>query len=268
MLCRAISFVRRSEAGRSKPPLVIAEMPDGSAIDVWIKAPGLHATISQAAPAREWMAARVAEVLNIPCAQPVCVALSPEFIDAIPSNGLAECLRSGPNVVFGSRHLGTGWRRWNEAASLPRSEHQSQAEAYLFDTIIQNWDRRIANPNILRKGDRYRLIDHEEAFVSATGPQEDRSVVRLPWQVGGINNYSMGDYQHPFWRSIKTSKRVDLSQAAAAWKSLPEDTFSVYADEAPEVWGRQTCHDIADYLSQAVDRLDDIVNVIERAREQ
>lgn len=266
--CQAISFVRRADSGRSRPPLVLAEAHDGELIDVWIKAPGLHNTISEASLAREWMAAKVAIALGIPCATPLCVSVSPEFIGTLQSEDLAEKLRNGPELVYGSRNLGSGWRRWTQAASLPRSKHQSQAEAYLFDTLIQNWDRRIANPNILRLGDQFRLIDHEETFATASGSTDERSYAKLPWKVGGISNHIMGDYQHPFWRAIKTSRYVNFPQAAASWQRLPKALFLEYANEAPEDWGRSTCNDIAAYLADAVDHLGEIVATIERAREQ
>ncbi|ETX10248.1 hypothetical protein OCH239_22305 [Roseivivax halodurans JCM 10272] len=146
--------------------------------------------------------------------------------------------------------------------------HQLHGSAYLFDTIIQNWDRRIANPNILKMGDNFTLIDHEEAFVSATGTEVDRSAVRLPWEVFGITNFISGDMQHPFWRVLKRSNHVDFSRAAASWKGLPDDTFSLYAADAPDAWGRATCDSIAGYLSDARSNIDAVVDTIERAREQ
>lgn len=266
MECEAVSFVRRSTSGRSKPPLVFAELPTGELIEVWLKAPNLHAGISDAAPSREWMAAHLAEALGLPCPSPVKVRLSQGFLESLPDQKLADALRSGPVVVYGATDLGPGWRRWTEASSLPRAQHQLQGEAYLFDSIIQNWDRRLANPNILKKGDDFRLLDHEECFGTATGPDEDKAVIPLPWKVNGLTNFIAGDYQHPFWRKLKRSKHVDFAAAAQAWKSLPEDTFSLYAIDAPAEWGA-ACDDIASYLSLAVGHIDEVVAAIEGARE-
>ncbi|SDY76094.1 hypothetical protein SAMN05444340_11730 [Citreimonas salinaria] len=151
---------------------------------------------------------------------------------------------------------------------MPQRMHQLHGEAYLFDTIIQNWDRRIANPNMLKKGDEFRLIDHEEAFVSATGADEDRDVVRKPWEAFGIDNFIAGDMQHPFWRRLKPSNHVDFGRAADAWKSLPDDTFSLYAAEASGDWGRATCDSIAAYLDDARRNIEAVVDAIQRAREQ
>lgn len=264
--CEAVSFARRSTSGRSKPPLVFAELPTGEAIEVWLKAPRLHPGISDAAPSREWMAARLAEDLGLPCPPPVLVRLTEEFMASLADDDLAAALLAGPNVVYGAMNLGPGWRRWTEANRLPRAQHQLQGQTYLFDSILQNWDRRIANPNILKKGDEFRILDHEECFGSATAPQEDRAFIHLPWVVGGLTNYIAGNYQHPFWRALKSSNHVDFNIAAQTWKDLPEDTFSMYADEAPAEWGT-ACDDIAIYLSRAVQHIDEVVLAIEGARQ-
>lgn len=241
-------------------------MPSGDMVEVWLKAPGLHAGISDAAPSREWMAARLAEDLGLPCSTALQVRLTDEFIDTLSDHELAAALRAGPSVVYGATHLGAGWRRWSEASAMPRSMHQLHGETYLFDTIIQNWDRRIANPNILKKGDEFRILDHEECFGSATAPLEDQAVITLPWRAGGIANFIAGDYQHPFWRRLKPSRYVDFNIAAQAWKSLPADTFSLYANEAPADWGG-ACDDISSYLTLAVQHIDEVVAAIEGARE-
>lgn len=258
--------MRRAVSGRSKPPLVIAEMPDGTPIEVWLKSPKLHDGISDDAPAREWMAARLAEDLDLPCAPPVLVRVTGDFIASLQDEELAECLDATPPVAFGSMHLGPGWRRWSEAAKMPRSKHRVAGMTYLFDTIIQNWDRRKVNPNILKKGSEFRLIDHEEAFAACSGDIDDRPYARFPWSVGGINNYISGGYQHPFWQFIKRSGNVNFSDLAGAWKSLPQDTFSLYANDAPVEWGPDTCRDIAAYLDDAVRNIDDIIAAIEGAR--
>ena len=234
-------------------------------MEVWIKAPGLHESISDAAPSREWTAARLAEDLGLPCPPPILVRLSEDFLSTLSDKKLVAVLQAGPKVVYGAMHLGAGWRRWTEASGMPRSTHQLYGQTYLFDVILQNWDRRIANPNLLKKGDDFRIIDHEECFVSATGAMQDRAATVLPWRPGGITNYVAGDCQHPFWRKLKQSKHVDFDLAARAWKSLPADTFSMYADEAPTQWGG-ACDDISSYLTLAVQHIDEVVAAIEGAR--
>lgn len=265
MQCEAVSFVRRSASGRSQPPLVFAELPTGDTTEVWLKAPRLHPCVSEAAPSREWMAARLADDLGLPCPPPILVRLTEDFIDSLTDDNLAASLREGPNVVYGSMNLGPGWRRWTEASNLPRNMHQLQGRAYLFDSIIENWDRSIGNPNILKKGDDFRLIDHEESFGSATAPAEDRAVITPPWEVGGLTNFIAGDLQHPFWRKLKRSNHVDFNSAAQDWKNLPPDTFSMYASDAPAEW-RDACDEIATYLTLAVQHIDEVVAAIEGAR--
>ncbi|MDD7973920.1 HipA family kinase [Roseinatronobacter alkalisoli] len=264
--CEAVSFARRATSGRSKPPLVFAETPFGETVEVWLKAPRLHPGISDTAPSREWMAARLAEDLGLPCPPPILVRLTDDFTESLSDENLAESLRAGPSVVYGAIHLGSGWRRWSEANKMPRHQHQIQGQTYLFDTIIQNWDRRIANPNILKKGDEFRILDHEECFGSATAPDDEKPFIHVPWSVGGLTNFIAGDYQHPFWRTLKPSNHVDFNVAAQTWKRLPADTFSMYANDAPPEWGA-ACDDIASYLTLAVQHIDEVVVAIEGARQ-
>ena len=135
-----------------------------------------------------------------------------------------------------------------------------------MDSVIQNCERRIANPNILKKGDEFRILDHEECFGSATAPDDEKPHIPIPWDLGGLTNFIAGDYQHPFWRKLKSSTHVEFGIAAQAWKSLPADTFSMYADDAPAEWGA-ACDDIASYLTTAVNHIDEVVEVIEGARQ-
>ncbi len=147
--------------------------------------------------------------------------------------------------------------------SITRDNLQLAAEIYLFDTIIQNWDRCAPNPNLLVKGEKFLMIDHGEAFVSATGSDGERDHHALPWRVGGIANH-VGEYEmHPLWPKLHPKNRVHFSAAADSWKALPDDVFTLIAADVPDCWSKVAASRIAAYVTEAVENIDAIVANIE-----
>ena len=140
---------------------------------------------------------------------------------------------------------------------------QIAAEIYVFDTIIQNWDRCAANPNLLVKGDRFLMIDHGEAFVEATGSDAERELTPLPWRLGGIVNHE-GEYEmHLLWPKLRPKTRVDFTAAADRWKALPDDAFALIAADVPDCWSKATASRIVAYLTEAMENVNEIVANIE-----
>ena len=147
--------------------------------------------------------------------------------------------------------------------SLSRDSVQIAAEIYLFDTIIQNWDRCAPNPNLLVKGEKLLMIDHGEAFVEATGLDAERDHHALPWKVGGVENH-VGEYEmHPLWPKLRPKNRIDFIAAADRWKALPDDVFTLIAADVPDCWNKVTALRIAAYMAEAVENVNAIVNNIE-----
>jgi hypothetical protein len=256
-------FDGRAGFGRAKPPMVIVSAPNGSLFEVYLKSPNFHEKKSEFAIEREWVAAKLALALELPCAPPLKVNLSKAFIASVPDEQLRRQLSAGPEIVFGSLSAGAGWNIWTEAMALPRNKLALATKIYLFDTIIQNWDRCIDNANLLQKGDSLLLIDHEEAFVEATGTDAERSFQNVPWMPGAINNFEGLGTEHPLWRKLRPATMVDFKDAAASWKSLPEDAFALYAGAIPGCWSTKATTAIAEYLSKATQKIDEITDLIE-----
>jgi hypothetical protein len=231
--------------------------------EVYLKSPHFHENKSAFVIEREWMAAKLGLALDLPCALPMKVRISEAFIGTIESEQLRQQLRAGPEIIFGSLSAGTGWNIWNEAAHLPQRHLPLATKIYLFDTIIQNWDRSIENANLLLKGDNMLLIDHEEAFVEATGSDAERDYQRVPWLPGAISNFAGVGTEHPLWRKLHPKTMVDFQVAAGQWKGLPDDTFAIYGSAIPECWSNNATTAIAEYLSKATQKIDEITALIE-----
>lgn len=242
---------------------VLAEAPDGTEFEAYLKAPHLGERPFPWLLEREWFAGQLAKQLALPCAHPLQIRLTPEVVASEPDTFLRTRLQVGPDIVFGSLNGGAGWFEWSDSMSVSRDNLQLAAEIYLFDTIIQNWDRTVSNPNLLVKGDRLLLIDHGETFVHATGSDGEQELTPRPWLIGGVVNH-IGDFEtHPLWPKLRPKNRVDFAAAADRWKALPEDVFTLIAADVPDCWSKSIASRIAAYMAQAVENVDAIVANIE-----
>ncbi|MEM6941312.1 MAG: HipA family kinase [Pseudomonadota bacterium] len=200
LIVQARMFLRRSTTGRAELPMVMAEAPDGSYEECYVKGPAFHPRKSPFALENEWMAANLCKLLGLPCSEPRMVRLSPEFLETVKREETRRHLESGTGILFASISVGTGWAVWSDAITPPRASLPLVVGTYLFDTAIQNWNRSIPNPNLLVKGDTFILIDHEDAFIEAKETSGEKDYHQEPWMNGAINNY-YGEYEeHPFWR--------------------------------------------------------------------
>ncbi len=279
MLWQVSTIHRRAKSGRAKPPMVELIDGDGDREEAYLKSPLLHSGKSPYCLEREWIASMLARDLGLPSAQVVPVQVTPELIQmaAAMSGGnnvnaesdqtLERILLNGPELLIGSISLGPGWSEWSQAATVSKSQLGIAAEIYFFDTMVQNWDRVIPNPNLLMNNGVYGMIDQEESFVHAVGTDAEREFTLLPWVEGGVTN-DVGDFdEHPLWRGIKKHRNASFAAAAERWKDLPEATIRGYADDAVfNNWSGLVADKIEDYLLEAIENIDAVHMQIEANR--
>lgn len=279
MLWQVSTIHGRAESGRGRPPRVDLINASGSAVEAYLKSPTLHEAKSPYSLEREWIASRLARDLGLPCAQVVAIQVTPQFEQMATAvfgrntekttNGetLAERLSQGPRLLIGSVSLGTGWSEWSQALPVSKAQLEMATKIYFFDTLIQNWDRVMPNPNLLMKNDQYGMIDHEESFVQAAGTDAERDITLRPWLEGGIVNDVGYDLEHPLWRGIKRHQSASFAAAVQQWKSLPEATIRGYADHAVfDHWSRHVANKITDYLLDAIEQVDEVYMQVEANR--
>lgn len=263
MICTLTGIASRPEYGRTKPVRVFCEAPDGTELEGYLKGPQLGEKLFPCLLEREWFAGRLARQMGLPCAPPLMVGLTPEVVASEPDAFLRARLQAGPEILFASLSGGPGWIEWSDSMTVARKDLQLATEIYLFDTIIQNWDRCAPNPNLLVKGEKFLMIDHGEAFVAATGSDPERDFHGLPWEIGGVENH-IGEYEiHPLWPKLRPKNRIDFAEAANRWKALPDDAFTLIAADVPDCWNKTMVSRIAAYMAKAVENVDAIVANIE-----
>jgi HipA-like kinase len=270
---------RRAQSGRARPPMVELVNSTGEIIEAYLKSPELHEKKSLYCLEREWIATRLAQDLGLPCATVVPVAVTPQLFqmaslfrssnvgETAGEASLAQRLQDGPELLIGSVSLGPGWSEWSQAVTVSKTQLEIASAIYFFDTMTQNWDRVMPNPNLLIKNNTYGMIDHEESFVEAAGTDAERDLTPKPWEDGGVVNDVGEIEEHPLWRGIKRHNNVSFSSIIDRWKSLPEATIRGYASESVfDEWSHHVANKITDYLLEAIENIEAVHMQIEANR--
>jgi hypothetical protein len=220
----AVAFVRLLSSGRTKPALCICERANGSRVDVIVKqAAGCDAGI--AGLSREAIAACLAADLGLPVCEPLWVK--------VPSGLIAETTPSiTPTIAFGSRYAGPQYGTWISGTKLDGS---LASQIMFFDAVIQNFDRRVGNPNLLVRGDDVRIIDHEAAFIYG----RDRVIGWIPpWQLGGMQ--AVVNPSGHILRSLLSVDSIDEVRIKAAWSKIDEGKLREYRQALPPEFRENT----------------------------
>lgn len=219
-------FVRGIDNGKTKPALLVCEQGETS-IEVVAK---LAAVCEQreTSLAMEIFSALLASDLQIPIPEPFFLQLETDFIDAIPDREWAEMARREPLLAFGSRLLPSAYSAWVSGTVLVGKMTAVAANILLFDAVIENPDRRAANPNCLVRGDEIRVFDHELAFppLIIGAPK--------PWVLGALN-FMEQPGMHIF-RDALRKHDVDWQPIIERWKGLSDRQLDAYETVLPPEW--------------------------------
>ncbi len=255
----AVRFDRVATKGRNSPLLVAVETSDGAEHEVFLKLTGQSMGIEQLA--NEALAACLAaDGLGLPVPKPYLVSWDAAFAAAVPDLSVQARLRNSAQPGFGSTAAGTGWQAWSRSTRLPIASQPDMLAIMAFDAFIGNYDRCVANPNCLVKGDKLRLIDHEAAFtLQFTIPRYQ------PWAVGGLSRMVTGDSEHIFAARLRGSG-VSSAAVEAAWRALTDAQLRSYVDGLPASWtSASTAMNVAlTHLTQVRDRIGDCLAELQR----
>jgi hypothetical protein len=123
---------------------------------------------------------------------------------------------------------------WLENSPIPTAMLEDALSIFNFDGLIQNADRCHNNPNLMTKGDKLCVIDHECAFsfLSSFLPSSK------PWTMGA------GDYmeRHALRLGLR-GRDVDWSASRERFQELTSNFFDSMGDVVPIEWDGS--HDLA-----------------------
>ena len=228
----AIRFDRIMSSGRTSPLLLACEKTDGSVMEAVVKfATGGECTRSSLCA--EVIASQLAADLGLPTPTPVIVTWSPEFAVSLVDQQAREIVMKSAPPAFGSTLITDGFTTWSAGRKIVGHEARQVALAiFFFDAMIGNSDRRDARPNILVRGDAFRLIDHELAFRDYLLLMKPPA----PWTLGGLNDLEAPG-AHIFTAQLaREAKNLDFAQIRAAWAGLSDCQIEAYEASLPLDW--------------------------------
>lgn len=185
--------------------------------------------------------------------------MSPAWIASTPDEVQAVLQVSNP-VAFASAAAGVGWRQWSAEDILIAPRRSAALGIFAFDAFLNNPDRKPSNPNLLVKGDEFRLIDHELAlFVRGVFPPP------RPWQVGNLAHMMEAD-GHVFAARLRGSA-LDLAPLRTAWSDLSDDDLNDYEASLPGQWAEasESVTAALTHVRAVRDRIDECLVEIGRA---
>jgi hypothetical protein len=150
--------------GYSRPARLTCRRANGQQIEVFIKfAAGVRDHYFGLCA--ELLCSIIARKIGLFTPEPFIVNLSPEFLSGAP-NDAKDMISRSIGLNFGTVTVGPGFAVMPTEPRLPPDLRMIAAEIFAFDVMMQNFDRKRDNPNMLWNRKRIALIDHERALYS------------------------------------------------------------------------------------------------------
>lgn len=233
----AVQFHRFMETGRTSPALCGCEDDLGNrAGDLVVKLRG-GLDHGDAGLLCELIGSRLATHFGLAVPDPALVVVEADFAEVVAAREQqgtepqrAERIRNSVGLNFGSRQL-TDVSIWPVDKAIPIAMWQTATDVFTFDALIQNPDRRFNHPNLLTRGDRIFLFDHELAFSFLL----DLVPSATPWRLDSQPYLR----EHVFYRKLK-SKPIDTNGFTARLTTLPGAALDSILAEVPPEWNNES----------------------------
>lgn len=225
----ATRFEKVMGSGRTQPCLLVCENEAGEEVEVVTKLRG-HPEIMPGGLLAEAVASLLALDLDLPVQTPYQIAIEKPFADTVPDSSLRAVIQNSEGINFGCAKWGPGYTIWPRHKTPSREMKQSLVEVFAFDGLIQNPDRRQANPNCAFLGNNLLVFDHESAFSHFMS-----FVPVSPWEPDGMGFLK----NHIFFDALRGGDlRLDRFQGAL--DSIDESRLNAYIEIIPPEWNGQT----------------------------
>ena len=190
------------------------------------------------------MAALLALDLDLPVQTPYRISIEKAFADTVPDAALRTVFQKSQGLNFGCAKWAPGYTIWPRDKVPSKDMKQSLMEIFAFDGLIQNPDRRQANPNCAFLGNNLLIFDHESAFSHFL------SILPVfPWEADGLGFLK----DHIFFHALRGSDLL-LDRFQGALEAIDEARMSSYIECIPAEWNGQTTtgEKIKTYLTQCI----------------
>ena len=257
---KAMKVIREAKSGRTKPLIISCHSSKGQPIEVFCKlSEGCDEGVLGLA--MEVVAACIAIHLKLPVPDPFLVDLPPRLASLTQDERIGSRIRASSSVAFGSKFLPGRFSSWQKGSKVSGEMIQIALEAFVFDAVVGNLDRRPGNPNCLDSGREISLIDHELAF-----PRNLIGNQTPPWELGGLQ-WLRGDDRHIFWSQLRRhARRLDFDRAAEIWTNLSDGHLDQVRNSVPSEWdtARQAVDVALDQVREARANMKGVLSEVRR----
>lgn len=251
-----VRFDRVAHSGRTKPAFITCE--DAGGIEVEVIAKLSHSCDGVDPLSKELICACLAGDLGLPVPQPYIVDLTIDWVESITDIDWRLAAQHSVCHAFGSKKLPTAFNAWMKHKSNDSNILQMAASILLFDSIIDNYDRRYEKPNCLFRGSELRIIDHELAF--------NELIIgwKAPWELGSLDHLSC-EPVHIFIDFLK-GKNVAWQPIIDKWKILTDMQLDNYISFIPQSWNssKPRIERAINQVKNARDNIEDCTREIQR----
>jgi hypothetical protein len=224
----AIEFSRPTDNGRTFPSHLVCEKAGGDTVEVVAKfSAGCDEGVVNLA--REVISVCLAADLGLPVPMPYLIDIPKGFADIVPDAERKVRIKASASVAFGSTLMTRQYSAWNAGWKISDTMLPTAAAIFVFDSIIQNPDRREGNPNCIVRGDDIRIFDHELAFTHAKVLSW-----KAPWLLGGLKHLETSG-NHIFRTQLR-GRVIDFGVIQARWRSLSDARISAYGGSVAAEW--------------------------------
>ncbi len=205
----------------------------------------------------ELLGSRLATHFGILVPEPAAVQVEQEFADVVNERlrQQGSSRRVGTGLNFGSRVVNP-MTTWLVGRMIPEAMFRDATNIFAFDALIQNPDRRVANPNLFTQGDSIYVYDHEEtsfSFLLALSPPPE------PWNLEGETYLQ----DHVFYGRLR-AKEIDLKDFGQNLKALTGEVLTGIREEVPPEWAHEDLERIEGHLMKAQRNADKFIEQIRR----
>lgn len=211
--------------------------------------------------AAEAIAAMLALDLGLPMPKPYLVEIEAEFATTITDPGVRVKAMASLGANFGTERIPSGFYVLPKHKALPEVLRETALEVLAFDTLINNPDRRLGNPNFVTNGRALFIFDHELAFMT-------RGIIdwKPPWEPFSVEFPVLlkPDSTHIFAAEFK-GKPVNLDRFRGAFQAIADERIGDYRAALPPDWVNDDVDQMLEYVRQLKNNLARATQNIEEA---
>jgi len=217
-----------TESGYSRPARVTCSRSDGSKVDAYVKFMG-GIRNREFGLSAELLCSLLARELALAVPTPFIVNLSSEFLAGVPK-AAQDLVKRSLGLNFASESAPPGFSVVPPEPRVPLALRTTAAEIVAFDVIIQNYDRKSDNSNLLWDRAEILMIDHEgvlrpvvdKASPSLNSLELDRFYDHVFYSALSRNDAEYGSLIDALGRLSESRINALLGEIPVAWQIEPD----------------------------------------------